>query len=128
MTGESQDPEVTIIHANSFILLFTRLRITNYISCVQERHFKLSGVQSGTSRGRYSLDLEGFSWENVVTFYLGCSFTFEESLLRAGIPLGYVEKGRNVAMYRSELGFHLAMWQCTGRVCSFTGWGPSTAA
>ena len=58
------------------------------------------------SQGRLvddTLDLDGFSWENVVTFYLGCSFTAEERLLRAGIPLGYVEKGRNVAMYRSSV-------------------------
>ena len=50
-----------------------------------------------------TLDLEGFSWENVVTFYLGCSFTFEESLLRAGIPLRNMEEVKDVPMYRSSV-------------------------
>ena len=38
-----------------------------------------------------------------VTFVLGCSFTFEEALLDAGIGLRHVAQGRNVAMYRSSL-------------------------
>ena len=58
------------------------------------------------SQGRLvedTLDLDGFSWEDIVTFYLGCSFTFEESLLRAGVVLSSVEEGKNVAMYRSSV-------------------------
>jgi uncharacterized protein YcsI (UPF0317 family) len=38
-----------------------------------------------------------------VAFILGCSFSFEEQFLRAGIPLRHLQAGRNVAMYRTSL-------------------------
>ncbi len=41
--------------------------------------------------------------EDLVTFVLGCSFSFEEALLQAGVPLTYVERGKNVAMYRTNI-------------------------
>ena len=40
---------------------------------------------------------------DLVSFILGCSFSFEEQLLRAGIPLRHLRAGRNVAMYRTSL-------------------------
>ena len=40
---------------------------------------------------------------DLVSFILGCSFTFEEQLLRTGIPLRHLRSGRNVAMYRTRL-------------------------
>ncbi|MEU3031811.1 putative hydro-lyase [Streptomyces incarnatus] len=36
---------------------------------------------------------------DLVTFLLGCSFTFEWALSRAGVPIRHVEQGRNVPMY-----------------------------
>jgi uncharacterized protein YcsI (UPF0317 family) len=39
--------------------------------------------------------------DDLVTFLLGCSFTFERGLVEAGIPLRHVEAGRNVPMYRT---------------------------
>jgi uncharacterized protein YcsI (UPF0317 family) len=39
---------------------------------------------------------------DLVTFVIGCSFTFEAALMAAGIPLRHVEQGRNVAMYRTN--------------------------
>lgn len=39
-------------------------------------------------------------WSNMVTFYLGCSFGFEGSLKKAGIPVRNVEQGTNVSMYK----------------------------
>src|SRR5262245_31593760 len=41
--------------------------------------------------------------EDLVSFILGCSFSFEEALLDAGLPLRYVEQGRNVPMYRTSV-------------------------
>jgi uncharacterized protein YcsI (UPF0317 family) len=41
--------------------------------------------------------------EDLVTFVLGCSFSFEAALTRAGLPLRYVEQGRNVPMYRTSV-------------------------
>jgi uncharacterized protein YcsI (UPF0317 family) len=43
-------------------------------------------------------------WRNdLVTFILGCSFSFEEALMAAGLHLRYVEEGRNVPMYRTSV-------------------------
>jgi len=47
-------------------------------------------------------DISGYWREDLVTFALGCSFSFEHALLAAGIPLRHVQLGRNVAMYRSD--------------------------
>ncbi len=41
--------------------------------------------------------------DDLVTFALGCSFTFERVLLNNGIHLWHVENGRNVAMYRTNM-------------------------
>jgi uncharacterized protein YcsI (UPF0317 family) len=39
---------------------------------------------------------------DAVAFLLGCSFTFESALARAGIPLRHWEAGTNVPMYRTN--------------------------
>ena len=41
--------------------------------------------------------------DDLVSFILGCSFSFDQVLLDAGIPLRHVALGRNVAMYRSSI-------------------------
>jgi uncharacterized protein YcsI (UPF0317 family) len=41
--------------------------------------------------------------DDLVSFILGCSFSFEEALTAAGLPLRYVAQGRNVPMYRTSL-------------------------
>jgi uncharacterized protein YcsI (UPF0317 family) len=41
--------------------------------------------------------------DDLVTFVIGCSFSFEEALLQAGIPLRHIAQNRNVAMYRSNM-------------------------
>src|SRR6267142_5589223 len=43
-------------------------------------------------------------WTNdMVAFVIGCSFSFEEALIDAGIPLRYVSQGKNVAMYLTSI-------------------------
>jgi uncharacterized protein YcsI (UPF0317 family) len=37
--------------------------------------------------------------DDLVGFLIGCSFTFEEALLAAGLRIAHVEQGRNVPMY-----------------------------
>lgn len=37
--------------------------------------------------------------DDFVTFLLGCSFTFEEALLKAKIPVRHIEEGKNAPMY-----------------------------
>jgi uncharacterized protein YcsI (UPF0317 family) len=41
--------------------------------------------------------------DDLVTFLIGCSFTFESPLVEAGVPLRHVEQGRNVSMYRTDV-------------------------
>jgi uncharacterized protein YcsI (UPF0317 family) len=45
------------------------------------------------------------SWwrDDLVSFLLGCSFTFEQSLIEAGVPVRHLEMGRNVPMYRTNI-------------------------
>ncbi|MBV9078347.1 MAG: putative hydro-lyase [Methylobacteriaceae bacterium] len=46
----------------------------------------------------------GHLWgDDLVSFVIGCSFTFEEALLADGIPLRHVACGENVAMYRTTI-------------------------
>jgi uncharacterized protein YcsI (UPF0317 family) len=48
-------------------------------------------------------DLRELWRDDLVTFVLGCSFSFEEALIGAGLPLRYVEQGRSVPMYRTSV-------------------------
>lgn len=41
--------------------------------------------------------------DDLVSFVLGCSFSFEHALMAQGIALRHVAQGRNVAMYRTNL-------------------------
>jgi uncharacterized protein YcsI (UPF0317 family) len=43
-------------------------------------------------------------WKNdFVTFLLGCSFSFEEALLRSGIPVRHIEENTNVPMFITHI-------------------------
>ena len=48
-------------------------------------------------------DLHRYWRDDLVSFLLGCSFTFETALLNAGIPLRHVAQGKNVAMYITNI-------------------------
>lgn len=41
--------------------------------------------------------------DDLVTFILGCSFTFETPLQDAGIRMPHIDQGRNVSMYRTNV-------------------------
>ena len=49
------------------------------------------------------LDILDFWDDNLVTFLLGCSFTFEHSLVRNGIDLPYYNSGKNVPMFITNI-------------------------
>ena len=60
------------------------------------------------SRGRLVddvLDLGGFekSWDDRVSFYLGCSFTWERPLIESGVGLGNFELGLNTSVYLTNI-------------------------
>ena len=43
-------------------------------------------------------------WQpGLVSFLLGCSFSFEEALQAAGVPIRHIEMGCNVPMYRTSI-------------------------
>ena len=43
-------------------------------------------------------------WQpDLVTFLIGCSFSFDTALVAAGIPVRNIEQDRNVSMYRTDL-------------------------
>ena len=48
-------------------------------------------------------DIRNLWRSDLVTFVIGCSFSFEEALLEAGLPLRHITLKRNVAMYRSNM-------------------------
>ncbi|WP_020468939.1 putative hydro-lyase [Zavarzinella formosa] len=41
--------------------------------------------------------------DDLVSFLIGCSFTFEHALLAEGIPVRHLEQGRNVPMFNTGL-------------------------
>ncbi len=44
-------------------------------------------------------DVTDYFHENMVSFLLGCSFSFENAMLAAGLPIRNMEEGKNVSMY-----------------------------
>jgi uncharacterized protein YcsI (UPF0317 family) len=48
-------------------------------------------------------DISGY-WDSAMAgFLLGCSFTFEQSLLEAGVPVRHLDAGTVVPMYRTNI-------------------------
>ena len=41
--------------------------------------------------------------DDLVSFVIGCSFSFEQALLDEGLPLRHVQQGSNVPMYRTSI-------------------------
>ena len=48
-------------------------------------------------------DVSNLWHDDLVSFVLGCSFSFEEALLEAGLTLRHVEANVNVPMYRTNM-------------------------
>jgi uncharacterized protein YcsI (UPF0317 family) len=48
-------------------------------------------------------DVTDYWRDDLVAVLLGCSFTFEQALLEAGVPVRHLEEDRNVPMFRTSL-------------------------
>jgi uncharacterized protein YcsI (UPF0317 family) len=48
-------------------------------------------------------DISSLWRKDLVTFVLGCSFSFEQALTEAGLPMRHIQQNLNVAMYRSNI-------------------------
>ena len=54
--------------------------------------------ENGKMTGEYT-DVERFWRDDLVSFLIGCSFSFEAELLEADIPVRHIEEGRNVCFF-----------------------------
>ena len=48
-------------------------------------------------------DISNYWRDDLVSFLLGCSFSFEQALIEAGIPMRHIDQGCNVPMYRTNI-------------------------
>ena len=48
-------------------------------------------------------DITTYWRDDLVSFVIGCSFTFENALLTAGVPVRHIEQNVNVPMYRTNI-------------------------
>ena len=48
-------------------------------------------------------DASSYWREDLVSFLIGCSFSFEGDLLAADVPVRQIEEGRNVPMYNTNI-------------------------
>lgn len=48
-------------------------------------------------------DITPYWQDDFVSFLIGCSFTFEKPLIDNGIPIRYIEEGKNVSMYKTNI-------------------------
>ncbi|KAF1647785.1 D-glutamate cyclase, mitochondrial, partial [Eudyptes chrysocome] len=76
--------------------------ITSYFTrtdCLQYKIYE-HGASTGSLKSlkEYSEQLK-----DMVTFYLGCSFSFEKAVQNAGIPIRNVEQKCNVSMYKTAV-------------------------
>jgi uncharacterized protein YcsI (UPF0317 family) len=53
-------------------------------------------------------DITAFWRDDLVSFVIGCSFSFEEALTAEGIELRHITRGCNVPMYRTSIATHAA--------------------
>jgi uncharacterized protein YcsI (UPF0317 family) len=58
--------------------------------------------RGGRAEEREPTDIHSLWRDDLVGFLLGCSFTFENALLAAGLNVRHIAEGRNVPMYRTS--------------------------
>jgi len=58
--------------------------------------------EHGELTGEY-MDVEEFWRDDLVSFLIGCSFSFEEELMAGNVPIRHIEEGRNVPMYNTNI-------------------------
>lgn len=58
--------------------------------------------EHGVMTGEYT-DVSAFWHDDLVSFLIGCSFSFEGELMEADVPVRHIEEGRNVPMYITNI-------------------------
>ena len=59
--------------------------------------------RDGVWDGKTLTDVSEYWKEGYVGFLIGCSFSFEEALMAAGIEVRHIATGRNVPMYKTNI-------------------------
>jgi uncharacterized protein YcsI (UPF0317 family) len=59
--------------------------------------------RNGTAESDEPCEINSLWNDDLVAFLLGCSFTFEEALVQAGLPVRHIDEGRNVPMFRTNV-------------------------
>ncbi|USD61674.1 putative hydro-lyase [Vibrio sp. SCSIO 43140] len=72
-------------------------------------------------------DLTEIWCDDFVVFVLGCSFSFEDALMQAGLKVRNIEEGCNVSMYDTQLACHSAGRFHGNMVVSMRPFTPSDA-
>ena len=58
--------------------------------------------EKGELMGEYT-DISSYWRDDLVSFLIGCSFSFEGEMMSADIPVRHIEEGRNVPMYMTNI-------------------------
>lgn len=58
--------------------------------------------KNGVLEGEYT-SVENLWRDDLVSFLIGCSFSFEAELLEADIPVRHIEEGKNVPMFNTNI-------------------------
>jgi len=73
-------------------------------------------------------EIDSLWQDDLVAFLIGCSFTFENALLKAGLPVRHIEQGLNVPMYVTNRHCRPAGRFCGSLVVSMRPMTPDQAA
>ena len=85
--GDPGDPRLPTLGADVDIRTdCPRYRVFENGRCVDEPH-----------------DIGRWWRDDLVAFLLGCSFSFEDAMQRAGLPVRHIDERRNVPMYRTNI-------------------------
>jgi hypothetical protein len=61
--------------------------------------------------------------EDLVSFVLGCSYSFEEALIEDGLKIKHIEQNLRVPMYRPKpMAQPSLAWMCVCRICCLPVW------
>eukprot|EP01121_Diplochlamys_sp_Union-15-3_P020228 TRINITY_DN783_c0_g1_i1.p1 TRINITY_DN783_c0_g1~~TRINITY_DN783_c0_g1_i1.p1 ORF type:complete len:265 (-),score=35.37 TRINITY_DN783_c0_g1_i1:59-853(-) len=58
--------------------------------------------ESGKEDFKEETSIEKYFNEDMVTFLIGCSFSFEDRLIQGGVPVRNIEQKKNVSMFRTK--------------------------
>lgn len=94
----------------------------NIVTDIPEYFIYRNGVLAERVR-----DASAYWSEDSVGFLIGCSFSFEEALIREGIEVRHISQGRNVPMYKTNIQTESAGPFSGPMVCSMRPMTPENA-